>query len=101
MLPWYRIAGDRQLRPNRTTERFARGGKTKFAGLDTAKAMARLQVLHAATALDDIPPLRSVGLHALSGDRQGQWALTINGPWRLVFRFREGNAEDVEIIDYH
>ena len=86
---------------NRTTERFARGGKTKFAGLDTAKAMARLQVLHAATALDDIPPLRSVGLHALSGDRQGQWALTINGPWRLVFRFREGNAEDVEIIDYH
>lgn len=86
---------------NRVTEWFATDAKSKFAGLDGGKAMARLQVLHAATSLDDIPPLRSVGLHALSGDRQGQWAMTINGPWRLVFRFRNGNAEDVEIVDYH
>ncbi|MBV9841503.1 MAG: type II toxin-antitoxin system RelE/ParE family toxin [Sphingomonadaceae bacterium] len=86
---------------NRATERFAREGKSKFRGLDAAKAMARLQVLHGVASLDDIPPLKSVGLHALSGDRQGQWAMTINGPWRLVFRFREGNAEDVEIVDYH
>jgi len=86
---------------NRATERLAREGRSRFRGLDVAKAMARLQVLHAATSLDDIPPLRSVGLHALSGDRKGQWAMTINGPWRLVFRFREGNAEGVEIVDYH
>ena len=86
---------------NRTTERFAREGKSKFTGMDAAKAFARLQVLHAATALEDIPPLRSVGLHPLVGDRQGQWAMTINGPWRLVFRFKDGNAEDVEIVDYH
>lgn len=86
---------------NRATERFARDGKSKFAGMDIAKAMARLQVLNAASPLEDIPPLKSVGLHALSGDRQGQWAMTINGPWRLVFRFRGGHAEDVEIIDYH
>ncbi len=65
---------------NRATERFAREGKSKFSGLDMAKAMARLQVLHAASSLEDIPPLKSVGLHALSGDRQGQWAMTINGP---------------------
>ena len=86
---------------NRSTERFAIDGKSKFSGMDVGKAMARLQVLHAATSLDDIPPLKSVGLHALVGDRQGQWAMTINGPWRLVFRFRDGNAEDVEIVDYH
>jgi toxin HigB-1 len=86
---------------NRPTERFAREGKVKFAGLDQDKAKARLQVLHAAQSLDDIPPLRSVGLHALHGDRQGQWAMTINGPWRLVFRFADGNAHDVEIVDYH
>ena len=86
---------------NRTTERFAREGKSKFSGLDTAKAMARLQLLHAAESLDDIPPLKSVSLHSLSGDRKGQWAMTINGPWRLVFRFCDGNAEDVEIVDYH
>ena len=86
---------------NRATERFAREGKSKFRGMDIAKAMARLQVLHAATSLNDIPPLKSVGLHPLVGDRQGQWAMTISGAWRLVFRFREGNAEDVEIVDYH
>ena len=86
---------------DRATERFAVEGKSKFGGMDVAKAMARLKLLRAARSLDDIPPLRSVGLHALSGSRQGLWAMTINGPWRLVFRFRDGNAEDVEIIDYH
>ncbi len=86
---------------NRATERFAVEGKSKFSGMDIAKAFARLQLLHAAQSLDDIPPLKSVGLHALTGDRQGQWAMTINGPWRLVFRFHDGNAEDVEIVDYH
>lgn len=86
---------------NRATERFAQEGKSKFSGMDVAKAMARMQVLHAAGSLDDIPPLKSVGLHALSGNRQGQWAMTINGPWRLIFRFCDGNAEDVQIVDYH
>ena len=86
---------------NRATERFAVDGKSKFSGMDVSKAMARLKILGAARSIEDIPPLKSVGLHALAGDRQGQWAVTINGPWRLVFRFRDGNAEDVEIIDYH
>lgn len=86
---------------NRATERFAREGKSKFTGMAIAKAMARLQVLHAASSLDDIPPLKSVGLHALTGDRKGQWAMTVNGPWRLVFQFKAGNAENVEITDYH
>ncbi len=69
--------------------------------MDVAKAMARLKLLQVARSIDDFPPLKSFGLHALSGDRKGQWALVINGPWRLVFRFRDGNAEDVEIVDYH
>lgn len=86
---------------NRATERFALEGKSKFSGLDVAKAMARLKLLGVVRTIEDIPPLKSVGLHSLSGDRQGQWAMTINGPWRLVFRFRDGNAEDVEIVDYH
>jgi toxin HigB-1 len=104
-LPWHGLHGT--IRnvivsfANRATERFAREGKSKFTGMDVAKAFARLQVLHAATSLDDIPPLKSVGLHILVGDRKGQWAMTINGPWRLVFVFRDGNAEQVEIVDYH
>ena len=86
---------------NRATERFATEGKSKFSGMDVAKAFARLKILSVASSLDYIPPLRSVGLHSLSGDRQGQWAMTISGPWRLVFRFEGGNAHDVEIVDYH
>jgi proteic killer suppression protein len=35
------------------------------------------------------------------GDRKEQWAMTINGRWRLCFRFEEGDAWDVEIMDYH
>jgi proteic killer suppression protein len=83
------------------TRRFAEEGKGRFAGLDTEKALARLQLLDAATSIDEIPPLASVGLHRLKGSRKGQWAMTINGPWRLVFEFRRGDAYHVEIVDYH
>ena len=43
----------------------------------------------------------TVGLHKLTGNRSGFWAVTINGPWRLVFRFEAGDAHEVEIVDYH
>lgn len=67
--------------------------------IDTADDM--LAALDAATSLSDLSPLKSVGLHKLSGDRAGQWAMTVNGPWRICFRFKDGDAYDVEIIDYH
>lgn len=60
-----------------------------------------LAALDAARSLSDLGSLRSVGLHKLKGDRRDQWAVTINGPWRLCFRFRDGDACDVEIVDYH
>ena len=66
-----------------------------------ATALNRLAVLHAAKRLEDISPLKSIGLHPLRGARRGQWAITINGPWRLCFRFRDGDAYDVEVVDYH
>ncbi len=83
------------------TRQFAETGKSKFSGLDTTKALARLQLLDAVARLDEIPSLASIGLHKLSQDREGQWAMKINGPWRLVFTFRDGDAYDVEIVDYH
>ena len=83
------------------TRRFAETGKSKFKGLDEETAKARLMLLDSISSLDEIPPLRSINLHKLSGDRAEQWAVTINGPWRLVFSFENGNAHDVEIVDYH
>ena len=60
-----------------------------------------LAALDSATSLRDLSPLRSVGLHKLTGDRKGQWAMTVNGPWRICFRFDDGDACDVSIVDYH
>ena len=54
-----------------------------------------------AKSLHDLSPLKSVGLHKLKGNRKGQWAVTVNGPWRICFRFADGHAHDVEIVDYH
>ncbi len=74
---------------------------SKFRSLNIDAADELLAALDAATSLNDLSPLKSVGLHKLSGDRAGQWAMTVNGPWRICFRFKNGNAYDVEIIDYH
>ena len=76
-------------------------GKSKFSGLDVEKAQTRLAQLHAAAALSDLSPLKSLGLHKLTGERRGFWAINIDGPWRIVFRFEDGDAYDVEIVDYH
>ena len=40
-------------------------------------------------------------LHRLKGNRKGQWAVDVSGNWRIVFRFVEGNVEDVDLTDYH
>ena len=42
-----------------------------------------------------------LGLHKLTGNRKGQWAMTVNGPWCICFRFKAGDAYDVAIVDYH
>jgi proteic killer suppression protein len=51
--------------------------------------------------LQDISPLKSVGLHKLKGDKKQKWAMTVNARWRITFEFRKGDAHDVAIVDYH
>jgi len=80
---------------------FEEGTTSKFRGMDHEAAQDLLGALDAAIDLKDLSPLKSVGLHKLKGDRKGQWAMTVNGPWRICFRFRKGDAHDVEIVDYH
>ncbi|MCY4189336.1 MAG: type II toxin-antitoxin system RelE/ParE family toxin [Bryobacterales bacterium] len=45
--------------------------------------------------------LPGFGLHPLKGDRSGYWAVRVSGNWRIVFRFKDGHAGDVDLIDYH
>ena len=87
---------------NDSTRRFAEDGKmSTFRGLDADAAHDLLATLHGATSRRDLNPLKSVGLHKLKGDRRGQWAMTVNGPWRLYFRHKNGDACDVEIMNDH
>jgi len=73
----------------------------QLRGLDIDKAVDLLLALNAAKRLQDLSPLKSVGLHKLKGARRHQWAMTVNGPWRICFAYRDGDAFDVEIVDYH
>ena len=86
---------------NSATRQVVERGKSVFSGMDERRALRRLLMLANAETLDDLGGLRSVGLHKLAGDRKGQWAMTISGPWRLCFRFDDGDAFDVEIVDDH
>ncbi len=78
-----------------------RAAKLQFRGLDFDAATDLLLALNVAATLQDLSPLKGVGLHKLKGNRKGQWAMTVNARWRICFEFRKGDAYDVEIIDYH
>jgi proteic killer suppression protein len=73
----------------------------QFRGLDIDAAIDLLLALNVADSLQDLSPLRSVGLHKLKGDRKRQWAMTVNDRWRICFEFSKGDAFNVEIVDYH
>ena len=73
----------------------------RLVGLDADRGRILLDMLDAAASLEPIARLRSAGLRALRGSRRGQWAITVNARWRICFRFEEGDAHDVEIVDYH
>ena len=82
-------------------ERFFTKGNT--AGIQNdhkARLEERLQALHTAFSVEDmnIPGWR---LHALKGDRNGQWAINVSGNWRIVFEFEGGHAYVVNYEDYH
>lgn len=77
------------------------GRPNQFRGLDFDMAVELLVALNVAKSLNDLSPLKSVGLHKLKGDRRTQWAMTVNGRWRVCFEFHDGDAHDVEIVDYH
>lgn len=64
-------------------------------------ALKKLRQLAAASLLEDLRVPPGNRLEALLGSRKGQWSIRINDQWRLCFRWQDGNAHDVEIVDYH
>jgi len=65
------------------------------------EALAKMQQLHAATALIDLRVPPGNRLEALKGDRKGQFSIRVDRQWRLCFRWSGNDAHDVELVDYH
>jgi len=87
---------------NATSRKFWEGEwPNRLRGLDLDATVDLLLALNAADTLRELSPLKSVALHKLKGNRKGQWGMTVNGPWRICFEFRKGDAYNVEIVDYH
>ena len=64
-------------------------------------ALRKLVVLHAATTLEELKVPPSNHLEALKGSRKGQHSIRVNQQWRICFEWRNGEARQVEIVDYH
>jgi toxin HigB-1 len=88
---------------DRRTEQFALGERVRaFQGFER-QGWKRLEILDAATSLEDLRGLPSNRLEALRGDRRGQYSIRINQQWRICFEWPDGAAGPsyVEIVDYH
>jgi proteic killer suppression protein len=84
------------------SERFYTTGRSKRLPTEIrARAAMRLTQLNAATRIEDLKSPPSNRLETLKGNRKGQWSIRINEQWRVCFRFLNGDAFDVEIVDYH
>ena len=64
-------------------------------------ARRKLVILDAATELNTLRVPPGNRLEALKGDRKGQYSICINDQWRICFKWKTGDAYDVEIADYH
>jgi len=84
------------------TEQFSTTDKTRRLPQDILRRAAmRLRQLDAATRIEDLRLPPSNRLEPLKGNRAGQHSIRINDQWRVCFRVVDGDAFDVEIIDYH
>jgi len=84
------------------TEHFFATGKSRRLPPEILKrATMRLMQLDGAVRIEDLRLPPSNRLEALAHDRAGQWSIRINDQWRVCFRFNNGDAYDVEIVDYH
>lgn len=79
---------------------YERGERQGISASMLARVEDILSILDAAEGLDelDIPGYR---LHPLIGNFKGFWSIRVTGNWRIVFRFEQGEAFDIDLIDYH
>jgi proteic killer suppression protein len=66
-----------------------------------SKLRDMLAAVETANSVEEVGLFPGWRLHQLRGDYAGHWSLTVSGNWRVVFRFEEGDAFDLDLVDYH
>jgi len=82
-------------------ERLFASGDTRGVNTQQAKRLRRLLASLATATSPMNMNIAGYQLHPLMGERKGEWAVSVSGNWRLVFRFEGENATDVDLVDYH
>ena len=90
----------RSFRCDDTERLFNQEFVKRFSGIKDV-ALRKLMVVNAATEIADLYRLPGNRYEALKGERKGQSSIRINDQWRVCFEWREGDAWEVEIVDYH
>jgi len=88
------------FRSKETEQLHARQQVKRFRAFERI-AQRKLRQVDIATELRDLASPPGNHLEALKGDRKGRHSIRINDQWRICFSWRDGNAFDVEIVDYH
>ena len=91
----------KSFRSSETEKILLRQFTPRFPANLTRSAQRKLALLEAAEKLNDLRVPPGNHLEKLSGDRKGQHSIRISDRWRICFRWSEGDAYDVEIVDYH
>jgi proteic killer suppression protein len=89
------------FRCKHTEKVFLREPVSKFSQDICRKALRKLLLIDAAERLSDLREPPGNQLEKLSGNRQGQYSIRINEQWQIGFRWEDGDASDIDIVDYH
>ena len=90
----------RSIRDRETVELWRTGKSRRHSAIVTI-AVRKLDQIDASATIEDLRVPPGNRLEKLKGDRVGQWSIRINDQWRICFRWKDGEASDVEIVDYH
>ena len=91
----------RSFRDKETERIFRRQRSRKLPDNIQRVALRKLRMLHRSQTLQDLRSPPANRLEKLTGDRAGQYSIRINNQWRICFVWRDGDAYEVEIVDYH
>lgn len=91
----------RSFKSKETERIFRRIRSKKLPGDIQEIALRKLRMLHNSRTLADLKVPPANRLERLQGEREGRYSIRINDQWRICFRWENGDAFDVEIVDYH